>query len=166
MPTTLIVVGHNPGLQHFALRLAGAGSDANVFKKIEAKFPTAALARFTVEGDWANLDFGGARLTHCTQAEGSGHSADGSGLTAKPPIFHKARRLAADLARRQPAPQKKAAGQARRFGDGCGNETYSVIAEQVAVGPWIERHHEAVVLDGLRIEAVKPWSSTAARPAG
>jgi phosphohistidine phosphatase len=61
----LIVVGHNPGLQHFALRLAGAGSDAHMFKKIEAKFPTAGLARFTVEEDWAVLDFGGARLTHC-----------------------------------------------------------------------------------------------------
>ena len=69
---TLIVVGHNPGLQHFALRLAGAGSDADVFKKIEAKFPTAALARFTLEGDWANLDFGGARLTHCIRPKDLG----------------------------------------------------------------------------------------------
>jgi phosphohistidine phosphatase len=60
----LLVIGHNPGLQNFALRLAGAGSDESVFKKIEAKFPTAALARLTVKGDWANLDFGGARLTH------------------------------------------------------------------------------------------------------
>ncbi|CCV12871.1 histidine phosphatase family protein [Mesorhizobium sp. STM 4661] len=63
--TSLLVVGHNPGLQHFALRLAGAGSDADVFREIEAKFPTAALARFTIDGDWANLDFGDARLTHC-----------------------------------------------------------------------------------------------------
>lgn len=62
---TLLVIGHNPGLQQFALRLAGAGSDESVFKTIEAKFPTAALARFTVVGDWAELDFGGARLTHC-----------------------------------------------------------------------------------------------------
>ncbi|TGR36793.1 histidine phosphatase family protein, partial [Mesorhizobium sp. M8A.F.Ca.ET.198.01.1.1] len=38
--------------------------DESVFKKIEEKFPTAALARFTAKGDWANLDFGGARLTH------------------------------------------------------------------------------------------------------
>lgn len=60
----LLLVGHNPGLQTFALRIAGAGSDEGVFKKIEAKFPTAALARFTVKGDWANLEFGGAQLTH------------------------------------------------------------------------------------------------------
>ncbi|RUT96390.1 histidine phosphatase family protein [Mesorhizobium sp. USDA-HM6] len=61
---SLLVIGHNPGLQNFVLRLAGAGSDSDVFKKIEAKFPTAALARFTVEGGWAKLDFGDARLTH------------------------------------------------------------------------------------------------------
>ena len=60
----LLVIGHNPGLQHFVLRLAGAGSDESVFTKIEAKFATAALARFTLDGDWANLDYGGARLTH------------------------------------------------------------------------------------------------------
>lgn len=64
---SLLVIGHNPGLQQFALRLAGAGSDEGVFKKIEAKFPTAALACFTVKGDWADLDFGGARLTHCVR---------------------------------------------------------------------------------------------------
>ncbi|TIT90521.1 MAG: histidine phosphatase family protein, partial [Mesorhizobium sp.] len=31
--TSLIVIGHNPGLQNFALQLAGAGSDAGVFRK-------------------------------------------------------------------------------------------------------------------------------------
>ncbi|RUU50438.1 histidine phosphatase family protein [Mesorhizobium sp. M2C.T.Ca.TU.002.02.1.1] len=65
--TSVLVIGHNPGLQHFALRLAGAGSDEGVFKKIEAKFPTAALARFTLGEDWADLDFRGARLTHCVR---------------------------------------------------------------------------------------------------
>ena len=69
---SLLVIGHNPGLQHFALRLAGAGSDESVFKTIEAKFPTAALARFTVAGDWAELDFGGARLTHCVRPKDLG----------------------------------------------------------------------------------------------
>ncbi|RWB75272.1 MAG: histidine phosphatase family protein [Mesorhizobium sp.] len=63
--TNLLVIGHNPGLQQFVLRLAGAGSDESVFKKTEAKFPTAALARFTLDGDWADLSFGSARLTHC-----------------------------------------------------------------------------------------------------
>ncbi|MDX8448324.1 SixA phosphatase family protein [Mesorhizobium captivum] len=70
--SSLIVIGHNPGLQNFVLRLAGAGSDADVFKKVEAKFPTAALARFAVKDDWANLDFGGARLTHCVRPKDLG----------------------------------------------------------------------------------------------
>ncbi|MGX8008539.1 SixA phosphatase family protein [Mesorhizobium sp. ORM8.1] len=70
--TSLLVIGHNPGLQQFALRLAGAGSDESMFKKIEAKFPTAALARFTVEDDWPDLDFGGARLTHCVRPKDLG----------------------------------------------------------------------------------------------
>ncbi|WP_296736340.1 histidine phosphatase family protein [Mesorhizobium sp.] len=61
---SLLVIGHNPGFQHFAMRLAGPGSDESVFKKIEAKFPTGALARFTVEDDWGSLEFGRARLTH------------------------------------------------------------------------------------------------------
>lgn len=68
----LVVIGHNPGLQQFALRLAGAGSDEGVFKKIEAKFPTAALARFTLDEDWADLDFRGARLTHCVRPKDLG----------------------------------------------------------------------------------------------
>lgn len=65
--SSLLVIGHNPGLQHLALRLAGAGSDEGVFKKIEAKFPTAALARFMVDDGWTDLAFGGARLTHFTR---------------------------------------------------------------------------------------------------
>ncbi|MER9071267.1 histidine phosphatase family protein [Mesorhizobium sp. M0904] len=62
---TLLVLGHNPGLEEFARGLAGAGSDEAALKKLADKFPTAALARFDVDGDWAGLTFGGARLTHC-----------------------------------------------------------------------------------------------------
>ena len=61
----LMVIGHNPGLQEFALRMSGAGSDGEALRKIEAKFPTTALARLTVDGDWKSLEFGGALLTHC-----------------------------------------------------------------------------------------------------
>ncbi len=70
--TTLIVIGHNPGLQHLAVRLADAGSNADAFRTIEAKFPTAALARFAVEADWADLAFDGARLTHCIRPKDLG----------------------------------------------------------------------------------------------
>ncbi|CAN7467253.1 histidine phosphatase family protein [Mesorhizobium amorphae] len=62
---SLLVLGHNPGLEEFARQLAGVGSDAGALKKLEEKFPTAALARFDVDGDWTDLTFGSGRLTHC-----------------------------------------------------------------------------------------------------
>jgi phosphohistidine phosphatase len=59
----LLVVGHNPGLERLAILLAGPGSDAKALARLERKFPTAALARFAIEGaDWRNLAGGGARL--------------------------------------------------------------------------------------------------------
>lgn len=61
--TTLLVIGHNPGLEEFAKRLAGTGSDGKELARLEEKFPTTALARFTFDGGWPELDFGGARLT-------------------------------------------------------------------------------------------------------
>lgn len=69
---TLLVVGHHPGLEEFARRLAGVGSDAAALRTLEEKFPTAALARFAVDGDWAGLAFGAARLTHCLRAKEMG----------------------------------------------------------------------------------------------
>ncbi|RWX68873.1 histidine phosphatase family protein [Mesorhizobium sp. M4B.F.Ca.ET.089.01.1.1] len=62
---SLLLLGHNPGLEEFARRLASSRSDAQALRKLEEKFPTAALARFVLDGDWADLGFGGARLTHC-----------------------------------------------------------------------------------------------------
>ena len=63
--SSLLVLGHNPGLEEFARRLAGAESDAAALNRLEEKFPTAALARFVFDGDWARLVPGGAQLTHC-----------------------------------------------------------------------------------------------------
>jgi phosphohistidine phosphatase len=60
---SLLVVGHNPGLEDLAKQLAEPGSEAKARKKIEEKFPTAALVRFAFEGDWSGLS--SARLTHC-----------------------------------------------------------------------------------------------------
>ncbi len=59
----LIVVGHNPGLEDLAKQLAGSGSEAKARKRLEEKFPTAALARFVFEGEWSALS--SAKLTHC-----------------------------------------------------------------------------------------------------
>jgi len=63
--STLLVLGHNPGLEEFALRLAGNDSDQAALKQLRKKFPTAGLARLEFTGRWAELQFGGARLLDC-----------------------------------------------------------------------------------------------------
>jgi phosphohistidine phosphatase len=51
----VLVVGHNPGLERLALRLTP--EDSPEHERIAKKFPTAALAWFTVEGDaWRGLE--------------------------------------------------------------------------------------------------------------
>jgi phosphohistidine phosphatase len=60
----LLLIGHNPGLEDFARRLAGDGSDAKALARLRRKFPTAALARFTFDGRWPELECGAARLSH------------------------------------------------------------------------------------------------------
>jgi phosphohistidine phosphatase len=55
---SVLVIGHNPGLQELALELAeAAGRDAEALReRIERKFPTAALARFRLKlGSWGEL---------------------------------------------------------------------------------------------------------------
>ena len=61
---TLVVVGHNPGFETLAEMLAGQGSEPEALARMRRKFPTAALARLTLDGGWADLGPGGARLTH------------------------------------------------------------------------------------------------------
>lgn len=58
---TLIVVGHNPGLEHIATLIASPDSDADALARIAEKFPTGSLARFELDGAWEKLDR--ARLT-------------------------------------------------------------------------------------------------------
>jgi len=62
---TLVVVGHNPGLEDLAHGLAGDDSDRAALDTVAEKFPTAALARFEFDGSWHALRLGGARLSHC-----------------------------------------------------------------------------------------------------
>jgi phosphohistidine phosphatase len=61
---TVLMLGHNPGMEGLAGQLAGDGSDAAAFARLKEKFPTAALARFVFDGAWTDLRFGSARLTH------------------------------------------------------------------------------------------------------
>jgi phosphohistidine phosphatase len=59
---TLLVLGHNPGLENLARRLTGEDAEAGALLWLREKFPTAALARFEFGGKWAEL--ASARLTH------------------------------------------------------------------------------------------------------
>ncbi|WP_048648337.1 SixA phosphatase family protein [Nitratireductor soli] len=60
----LLLVGHNPGLEGLAAALAGPGSDDGALDRMSKKFPSGALARFTLDGPWQGLGFGAARLAH------------------------------------------------------------------------------------------------------
>lgn len=57
----VLVIGHNPGMQDLAVDLAGdqPGDDAD---RLRAKFPTAALAVFEVDGSWSELAAERSRL--------------------------------------------------------------------------------------------------------
>lgn len=72
---TLLLVGHNPGIQELAVTLSAAGGDldtdtagdagaeaAEALDRAARKFPTAALAVLEFGGDWPELSAGSARL--------------------------------------------------------------------------------------------------------
>ena len=62
---TLLMLGHNPEIEDFARGLASNDSDPGALKLLRDKFPTAALARFELDGRWEEVRFGIARLTDC-----------------------------------------------------------------------------------------------------
>ncbi len=51
---SVMMIAHNPGLHELALSLAGSGPAA-AERRMRAKFPTAALAEFTVSGLWSDV---------------------------------------------------------------------------------------------------------------
>jgi phosphohistidine phosphatase len=58
---SVLVVGHNPALQEAATRLS---ADGELRRRLEAKFPTAALATIELpEGPWTSLEEGTGTLT-------------------------------------------------------------------------------------------------------
>ncbi len=59
---SVMLVAHNPGTQSLALRLIGSG-DPDDIARIEAKFPTGALATLVYRGGaWTDLDTGSCEL--------------------------------------------------------------------------------------------------------
>lgn len=60
---TVLMIGHNPGMEDLANLLAGAESDTQALAVMRRKFPTAALALFDVpDAAWPELGPGCARL--------------------------------------------------------------------------------------------------------
>jgi phosphohistidine phosphatase len=56
---SVMVIGHNPGLHRIALMLASTGEE---LERLEAKFPTAALATLTLASTWRQIGPGDANL--------------------------------------------------------------------------------------------------------
>ena len=56
---SVMVIGHNPGIQDLALNLARPGSES---ARVRSKFPTAALATLELNGTWRELAPGSAEL--------------------------------------------------------------------------------------------------------
>jgi phosphohistidine phosphatase len=56
---SVMLIGHNPGLQQLALILVRDGPSVS---ELEAKFPTGALATLAFQGGWDALDRGRAEL--------------------------------------------------------------------------------------------------------
>lgn len=55
----LLVVGHNPGLERLAARLAGSGSDEAALAALGEKYPTGGLAWFQFEAErWTDIGEG------------------------------------------------------------------------------------------------------------
>ncbi|MGV9932533.1 SixA phosphatase family protein [Streptomyces olivaceoviridis] len=67
---TLLLIGHNPGLEELVLTLAADGLDDSL-DRVRAKFPTSAIAVLAWHGaDWAALAPGTALLTSFTVPRG------------------------------------------------------------------------------------------------
>jgi len=56
---SVMLIGHNPGIQYLAVTLAGSG---NELERIRVKYPTAALGTLSFDSTWARLEPGAAAL--------------------------------------------------------------------------------------------------------
>ncbi|MER7811997.1 histidine phosphatase family protein [Streptomyces sp900116325] len=67
---TLMLVGHNPGVQDLVLMLAGE-ADGYALEQTRTKFPTSAIAVLCLHGPWPDLEPGTARLTEMVVPRGA-----------------------------------------------------------------------------------------------
>jgi phosphohistidine phosphatase len=64
---SVLLIGHNPGLQDLATRLAGPasmGQHDQLARRLADGYPTGALAVFAFTGPWSGLAAGQGRLEH------------------------------------------------------------------------------------------------------
>lgn len=65
---TVLIVGHNPGLEDLVLDLVPEGEDPEFRDLVETKFPTAAIAELNLAiTDWSALDRNQGRLERFTR---------------------------------------------------------------------------------------------------
>ncbi|MCX4821289.1 histidine phosphatase family protein [Streptomyces sp. NBC_01142] len=67
---TLLLIGHNPGVQELVMMLAGE-ADGYALEQTRTKFPTSAIAVLHVPGSWSSLAPGAARLTEMVVPRGT-----------------------------------------------------------------------------------------------
>jgi phosphohistidine phosphatase len=68
--TTVVVVGHNPGLEELAFALDDGEGDQPAQRRMGEKFPTSALAVLTTTREWTHLVFDSCRLRSFDVARG------------------------------------------------------------------------------------------------
>lgn len=61
---SVLLVGHNPSIHDLSVEIA---RESDELVQLAAKFPTAALAEFELDGDWAELGEDSADLTRFTR---------------------------------------------------------------------------------------------------
>jgi phosphohistidine phosphatase len=65
---SVLIVGHNPGLQMFCIQFAGTGNKQR-FREMRANFSPASLAAFNMSGDWSNVSTQAGELLDFTSAK-------------------------------------------------------------------------------------------------
>jgi phosphohistidine phosphatase len=61
---SVLLVGHNPSMHDLSVAI---GRESDELIRVATKFPTAALAEFELDGEWADLGEDTAELTHFTR---------------------------------------------------------------------------------------------------
>lgn len=69
--TTLMVIGHNPSLEHFVRLLARRVGNHEWWASMDTKFPTSAIAVIGFDGDWQDVEPGVGALLHYAVPRGA-----------------------------------------------------------------------------------------------